>query len=398
MVNGVKFQKANSKFQRGNSKGTKLPADKFQIPNRAVCVSVAWRHAPWHGCEAPRTFLFLIIYFLFVISLERKCVFPLREGTFSNLLKTLQLNKENKTGAPLTNDQASLSPWRGAGGEGSEVLISPTTRSATYLADLWRYRDLMWLFVKRDFAAKYKQTVLGPLWHFIQPALTTLISFLLFNVVAKISTGGMNPILFQMCGIIIWNYFAACFTSTSNTFIANAGIFGKVYFPRLVSPISVVISQLIQFGIQLLLLFVVMLIFALRGGGFPISMSWLIMFPVLLIMAGMGLGLGILVSSVTTKYRDLTVLIAFGVQLLMYLSAVNYPLSALEGLGSKYAWLPPLVKYNPLAALVEAFRNAMLGGQIPWWGLGYSAMWATAFVLLGAWMFSRVERTFMDTV
>ena len=279
-----------------------------------------------------------------------------------------------------------------------EITISPETKSKTYLADLWRYRDLMWLFVKRDFAAKYKQTVLGPLWHFIQPALTTLISFLLFNVVAKISTGGMNPILFQMCGIIIWNYFAACFTSTSNTFIANAGIFGKVYFPRLVSPISVVISQLIQFGIQLLLLFLVMVFFALRGDGFPISISWLIMLPVLVIMAAMGLGLGILVSSVTTKYRDLTVLIAFGVQLLMYLSAVNYPLSALKGLGSKYAWLPALVKYNPLATLVEAFRNAMLGGEIPWWGLGYSATWAMVFVILGGWMFSRVERTFMDTV
>ncbi len=256
----------------------------------------------------------------------------------------------------------------------------------------------MWLFVKRDFSAKYKQTILGPLWHFIQPALTTLISFLLFNVVANISTDGMNPILFQMCGIIIWNYFAACFTQTSNTFIANAGIFGKVYFPRLVSPISVVISQLIQFGIQLLLLLMVMGFFALRGDTFPVSIGWLMMAPVLLIMAAMGLGLGILVSSITTKYRDLTVLIAFGVQLLMYLSAVNYPLSALKGLGTRYAWLPSLVSCNPLATLVEAFRNAMLGAPIPWWGLGYSAAWALVLLLLGAWMFSRVERTFMDTV
>lgn len=281
---------------------------------------------------------------------------------------------------------------------GAATTITPHSISKNYLADLWRYRDLMWLFVLRDFKAKYKQTVLGPLWHFIQPVLTTAISFLLFNVVARIPTDGMNPILFQMCGIIIWTYFAACFTGTSSTFVTNANIFGKVYFPRLVSPISLVISQLIQFGIQLLLLFSVMVFFALRGGGFPISAGWLLMVPVVAIMAAMGLGLGIIVSSITTKYRDLTVLIAFGVQLLMYLSAVNYPLSALDGLGNRFSWLPALVRYNPLATLVEAFRNAMLGGSIPWQGLGYSALWATALLLLGTWMFSRVERTFMDTV
>jgi lipopolysaccharide transport system permease protein len=279
-----------------------------------------------------------------------------------------------------------------------EVRIGPKSKSATYLADLWHYRDLMWLFVKRDFSAKYKQTVLGPLWHFIQPILTTAISFLLFNVVAKIGTDGMNPVLFQMCGIIIWNYFAACFTTTSNTFISNANIFGKVYFPRLVSPISVVVSQLIQFGIQFLLLLSVMGFFALRGDGFPIQASWLLMIPVLFIMAMLGLGLGILVSSITTKYRDLTVLIAFGVTLLMYLSAVNYPLSALQGLGKKYSWLPTLVQYNPLATLVETFRNAMLGGAIPWSGLAYSAGFSMGLLLLGSLLFSRVERTFMDTV
>lgn len=286
----------------------------------------------------------------------------------------------------------------GLGELGSEIIITPSSRSRTYLADLWRYRDLMWLFVKRDFVAKYKQTILGPLWHFIQPILTTLISFLLFNVVARIGTDGNNAVLFQMCGIIIWNYFAACFTSTSNTFIANAGIFGKVYFPRLVSPISVVISQLIQFGIQLLLLLSTMVFFALRGETFPVNAAWLLVAPILLIMAAMGLGLGIIVSSITTKYRDLTVLITFGVQLLMYLSAVNYPLSALEGLSGRFSWLPVVIKYNPLAALVESFRNAMLGGEIPWWGLGYSGLWAIILLWIGAWMFSKVERTFMDTV
>jgi lipopolysaccharide transport system permease protein len=320
------------------------------------------------------------------------------------LKENIKINQPASTGAPLTKDQASFSPGEGPGlpaetaGIRDEILISPSSQSKTYLSDLWRYRDLMWLFVKRDFTARYKQTILGPLWHFIQPILTTAISFLLYNVVAKIPTDGMNPVLFQMCGIIIWSYFTACFTTTSNTFISNAGIFGKVYFPRLVSPISVVISQLIQFGIQLLLLLMVMVVFALRGGGFPISAGWLLIPAVLLIMAAMGLGLGILVSSVTTKYRDLTVLIGFGVQLLMYLSAVNYPLSALKGLGDKFSWLLPLVKYNPLAALVETFRNAMLGGAIPWAGLGYSALWAVALLMLGGWMFSKVERTFMDTV
>jgi lipopolysaccharide transport system permease protein len=278
------------------------------------------------------------------------------------------------------------------------IIIEPGRKPKTYLADLWRYRDLMILFVKRDFTARYKQTILGPLWHFIQPALTTTVSFLLFNVVARIGTNGVNPVLFQMCGIIIWNYFASCLTNTSNTFIANAGIFGKVYFPRLVSPISVVISQLIQFGIQLLLLLGTMTFFALRGEAFPINLNWLLIPVVLLMMAGMGLGMGILISSVTTKYRDLTVLIGFGVQLLMYASAVNYPLSELARLADSHPGLYLAVKWNPLAAMVEVFRNAMLDGAIPWWALGYSAAWMVLLLTAGVWMFSRVERTFMDTV
>ncbi|MCU0336196.1 MAG: ABC transporter permease [Chitinophagaceae bacterium] len=245
------------------------------------------------------------------------------------------------------------------------ILIEPNRRTRTYLADLWRYRDLMWLFVRRDFTARYKQTILGPLWHFIQPALTTAMSVLLFNVVAGIGTNGVNPVLFQMSGIIIWGYFAACLTNTSNTFIANAGIFGKVYFPRLVSPISVVISQLIQFGIQLLLLLFVMIYFALQTGNWQLpTANWLLIPLVLMLMAGMGLGLGIIISSITTKYRDFTVLIGFGVQLLMFASAVNYPLSALEKLNSSHPWIYQLVQYNPLAALVELFRNSMLGGQL----------------------------------
>jgi lipopolysaccharide transport system permease protein len=274
----------------------------------------------------------------------------------------------------------------------------------------------MWLFVKRDFTARYKQTILGPLWHFIQPALTTAVSVVLFNLVAGIGTNGVNPVLFQMSGIIIWNYFAACLTNTSNTFIANAGIFGKVYFPRLVSPISVVISQLIQFGIQLLLLLCVMGYFGLTGtpvfpvnslpiaigkstiNSFIIPHSAFLIPPILLLMASMGLGLGILISSITTKYRDLTVLIGFGVQLLMYASAVNYPLSTLEKMADQYPTLYALVKYNPLAAVVESFRNAVLGLPLHFGGLAYAGGWSVALLALGVWMFSRVERTFMDTV
>jgi lipopolysaccharide transport system permease protein len=262
----------------------------------------------------------------------------------------------------------------------------------------------MWLFVKRDFTARYKQTILGPLWHFIQPALTTAVSVVLFSLVAGIGTNGVNPVLFQMSGIIIWNYFAACLTNTSNTFIANAGIFGKVYFPRLVSPISVVISQLIQFGIQMLLLLLVMAYFGLIGtpvfpvNSQPSTVNFLAIPLILTLMASLGLGLGILISSITTKYRDLTVLIGFGVQLLMYASAVNYPLSTLEKMSDKYPTLYLLVKYNPLAAVVESFRNAVLGLPMHYGGLLYAGGWAVALMALGVWMFSRVERTFMDTV
>jgi lipopolysaccharide transport system permease protein len=286
----------------------------------------------------------------------------------------------------------------------SETIIQPGRSARTHLSDLWRYRDLIGLFVKRDFTAKYKQTLLGPLWHFIQPILSTIVSFLLFNVVAGIGTNGVNPVLFQMSGIIIWGYFAACLTSSSSTFVSNAGIFGKVYFPRLVSPISVVISQLIQFGIQFLLLLCCMVFFAFQPVNSSthqlVNANWLLIPLILLIMAGMGLGLGILISSLTTKYRDLTVLVGFGVQLLMFGSAVNYPMSALAPLAEKHQWILTAITYNPVANVIEIFRNAML--NIPmhnlWQGLAYSSAWMLVLLTLGIWMFGRVERSFMDTV
>jgi lipopolysaccharide transport system permease protein len=276
------------------------------------------------------------------------------------------------------------------------IIIAPGRKPTQYLRELWRYRDLIGLFVKRDFTAKYKQTLLGPVWHFVQPALTTAVSVLLFNVVAKIGTNGANAVLFQMAGIIIWTYFSACLVSTSGTFIANAGIFGKVYFPRLATPISVVISQLVQFGIQCVLLLLTMVFFTLRGVPFSLHWGWLWLPILVLLMAGMGLGLGIIISSVTTKYRDLTVMIGFAVQLLMYLSAVNYPLSALAGTPR----LNAIVQYNPLAAMVELFRNTVLHLPVTHLGssLAYSTAWALVLLVLGIRVFSRVERTFMDTV
>lgn len=265
--------------------------------------------------------------------------------------------------------------------------------------ELWRYRDLIYLMVKRDFTAKYKQTLLGPLWHFIQPALTTIVSFLIFNVVAKLSTDGKNAVLFQMSGIIIWNYFAACLTNTANTFVANAGIFGKVYFPRLVTPLSVIVSNLVQLGIQLLLLCCTILYFYLKKGEtVAFGFNWFLLPVIILIMAGIGLGAGILISSITTKYRDFAVLIGFGVSLLMYGSAVNYPLSLLEHSKHGGSFLINLIRWNPISTLVESFRNIILGGPINYPMLGYCMAFTLVVLVLGIMLFNKVEKTFMDTV
>jgi lipopolysaccharide transport system permease protein len=267
------------------------------------------------------------------------------------------------------------------------------------LKELWHYKDLILLLVKRDFAAKYKQTVLGPAWHFVQPILTTIMSFLLFNMVAKLSTDGKNAVLFQMSGIIIWNYFSSCLTQTGNTFIANAGIFGKVYFPRLVMPLSVIISNLVQLGIQCALLLSTMLFFLFsRGETIAISWSWCLLPLVVILIAGIGLGVGIIISSLTTKYRDLTVLITFGVQLLMFGSAVNYPLSVLKSNTQTGSLLFSFVKWNPLSTLVETFRNILLGGPVQYDMLAYTAIVMMVALVLGTVVFNRVERTFMDTV
>ncbi len=276
-----------------------------------------------------------------------------------------------------------------------DLVIKPQTSLFDLnLIDVWRYRDLVWLFVKRDFTAQYKQTILGPLWHFIQPVFTTIVFLIVFNRIAKIPTDGIEPAVFYMSGITIWNYFSSCLNGTSNTFVANAGIFGKVYFPRLILPISVVLSNMVKFGIQLILLLLVMGYFAIKGGHFYIGWSWLLIPVLVVMMALLGLGVGIIISSLTTKYRDFTVLIGFAVQLLMYATPVIYPLSFFES--SKYK---PFIYWNPLTPIVESFRYAVLGqGSFSVEYLSYSALLIVIFLFIGMLIFNRVEKSFMDTV
>jgi lipopolysaccharide transport system permease protein len=262
------------------------------------------------------------------------------------------------------------------------------------LGELFRYRDLIFLFVKRDFSAVYKQTILGPLWLFIQPIFTTLIFFFVFTKISKIPTGGIDPILFYLAGITLWNYFSDCFVKTSNTFVANAGIYGKVYFPRLVIPISIVISNLIKLGVQLIV-FAVVFIYKINFEGLSFSFhSTLFFLPVLiLIMAILGLGLGIVFSALTTKYRDFSFLLAFGIQLLMYATPIIYPLSYTSGQLNRW------ISLNPLTPLIENFKFALFGiGHFDYVGLLYAACISVIILFVGIILFNRVEKNFMDTV
>lgn len=263
-----------------------------------------------------------------------------------------------------------------------------------HLKELWNYRDLVMLFVRRDFLSQFKQTILGPAWQFIQPALTTLIFLLLFHKIAKIPTDGVPPVLFYMAGITLWNYFSVCLVSISNTFINNAYIFGKVYFPRLVSPISMVISNLIKFGVQFLLLIIVMIYYNFNG--YPIHAGFkMLLIPLLLIqVAALSLGLGIVISSATTKYRDFGVLLSFAVQLLMYATPVVYPLSYIKG--ESYKWI---IDVNPLTPIMESFRFALLNkGTVDAHSLVYSIGFTLIILLSGIFLFNKVEKTFIDTV
>ena len=264
------------------------------------------------------------------------------------------------------------------------------------LKDVWHYRDLLLLLVRRDFVSFYKQTILGPLWFFIQPLFTTIIYTFIFGNLANLSADNLDKPLFYMAGITAWNYFADCLTKTSTVFTANAGLFGKVYFPRLIVPLSIVVSNLIRFAVQMILFLIAMGFYALKGSNVHPNI-YLLLFPFLLaLMAMLGLGLGMIVSAMTTKYRDLSFLITFGVQLMMYLTTVIYPLSTVKEKYPKYEWL---VEYNPMTPIIEAFRCGFLGrGTFTMVSLGVTTLVTTIILLAGIIIFNRVERTFIDTV
>ena len=264
------------------------------------------------------------------------------------------------------------------------------------LKEVWQYRDLLMLFVKRDVVTVYKQTVLGPLWYLIQPLFTSITFTIIFNNLAGIDTGTVPPFLFNLAGITVWNYFTACLNGTSNTFGANAGIFGKVYFPRLIVPISIVISNLIKFGIQFLIFVVFYIFYYLKGATVGLNGA-VVFFPLLIVLMGvLGLGLGMFISSLVTKYRDFSNLIGFGVQLLMYLSAVMYPMALINQKLPTYGWL---VHYNPLAYVIETTRYMLLNvGQISIWGLGYTFIITVAVFFVGVLIFNKTEKSFIDTV
>ena len=265
-----------------------------------------------------------------------------------------------------------------------------------HLRDLWRYRDLVTLFVRRDFVAVYKQTILGPLWHIIQPLLTTVMFTIVFGNIAGLPTDGVPGFIFYMAGTTIWTYFANCLTRTSGTFIANAGIFGKVYFPRLIVPLSNVLSNLLRFGIQFALFLVVYAIYQIWIIPGEIHTNWyVLLLPLLVIMlAGLALGFGILFSSMTTKYRDMTLLLGYFVSLWMYATPVIYPLSTITNPKLHF-----IMSLNPLTGIVEAFKYGMLGaGEFSWGMLAYSFAFMVVLLALGVVIFNRVQRTFMDTV
>jgi lipopolysaccharide transport system permease protein len=265
-----------------------------------------------------------------------------------------------------------------------------------HLKDVWAYRDLLLLLVRRDFVSFYKQTILGPLWFFIQPIFTTLIYTFVFGNLANISTDGVKGPLFYLAGITAWNYFADCLNKTSTVFKDNANIFGKVYFPRLIMPLSIVASNLIRFGVQMLLFIGMLAYYGLTGAYF--GMNWyVLLFPVLVLLMGLlGLGFGLIITAMTTKYRDLAFLVTFGVQLLMYATTVIYPLSTAITKYPKYAWV---IKYNPMTPIIETFRYGFLGkGSFSWGSLGYCTGVTLFVTLLGIIIFNKVEKKFVDTV
>lgn len=267
------------------------------------------------------------------------------------------------------------------------------------LKEVWKYRDLIVLLVKREFVSKYKQTILGPAWAVIQPLLTTVVfSFVFGNVAGLADCGSVPTFLFYMCGNVAWQFFSGCITATSNTFIANSATMGKVYFPRLCMPISITLSQLISFGIQLCMFFAFLVMYLLLPGYTVETNVFALMLPLLVLqMAMLGFGCGIVISSLTTKYRDLQFLVGFGVSLWMYGTPVAYSMSLFQG----NAWLNAVARVNPMTPIIEIMRYGFLGpqaGSVDW--LSYGVSWAATLVLMtwGVLLFNKVEKTFMDTV
>ena len=260
--------------------------------------------------------------------------------------------------------------------------------------DVWSYRDLLWLLVRRDFVSFYKQTILGPLWFFIQPLLTTVMFTFVFGKLGGFKTDGLPQPLFYMAGITAWNYFADCLTKTSTVFKDNANIFGKVYFPRLIMPLSIVMSNLVKFGVQMILFMLMIAYYVIIKNENCIPNYYILLFPVLIIlMALLGLGMGMIISALTTKYRDLSFLVTFGVQLLMYATTVVYPLSTVK---SEFSWM---VKLNPMTSIIETFRYGFLGNAtFSWSSLAYTSSFAFIVLFLGIIIFNKVERTFVDTI
>lgn len=262
------------------------------------------------------------------------------------------------------------------------------------LKELWEYRDLILIFIRRDLTAIYKQTILGPIWFLLGPLFTVFSYTFLFSEIAHLSTDGLPGPLFYLAGTTLWGYFQSCFNGASFTFQSNAGLFGKVYFPRLVSPISMIISNLLKFSVQLVVFFIFLLYYATRENSIININVYACFFPlIILLLGGMALGGGIIVSTFTTKYRDLTMLIGVFLTVLMYASPIMYPLSAIPAI------YKPYLEFNPIAHLIELFRLGFTGrGVFSWWGLVYSSVFTFVLLLVGIVMFNRTEKTFMDTV
>jgi lipopolysaccharide transport system permease protein len=278
-----------------------------------------------------------------------------------------------------------------------DIEIVPRTNMLSFqFIEVWHYRDLLILLVKRDFVSFYKQTILGPIWFFIQPAITILIYTIVFGNLAGIPVDGLPKPLFYLGGIIIWNYFAECLTKTSTVFKDNSAMLGKVYFPRLIMPLSIVLSNLIRFAVQFLLFILLVIFYLVNGQTFAPTIA-ILTFPFLIvIIASLGLGLGMMISAITTKYRDLAFVVTFGVPLLMYTTTVIYPLSAVLLKYPAYSWL---IEFNPVTAIIETFRYGFLGkGSFSWVFLGYSSALTAIILFTGIIIFNRVEKNFVDTV